>query len=46
MEFINKNLKKGFIRESNSLTEALVLFVLKRGQDKSDCILIIKRSMI
>ena len=31
-EYINKNLKKGFIRESTLRTGALVLFVLKKDK--------------
>jgi hypothetical protein len=31
-EYINKNLKKGYIRESTSKAEALVLFVLKKDK--------------
>jgi hypothetical protein len=31
-EYINKNLKKGYIRESISKARALVLFVLKKDK--------------
>jgi hypothetical protein len=31
-EYINKNLKKGYIRESTSKAKALVLFVLKKDK--------------
>jgi hypothetical protein len=31
-EYINKNLKKGYIRESTLQAEALVLFVLKKDK--------------
>jgi hypothetical protein len=31
-EYINKNLKKGYIKESTSSTRALVLFVLKKDR--------------
>jgi hypothetical protein len=31
-EYINKNLKKGYIKESTSKARALVLFVLKKDK--------------
>jgi hypothetical protein len=31
-EYINKNLKRGYIKESTSSTRALVLFVLKKDR--------------
>jgi hypothetical protein len=31
-EYINKNLKKGYIQESTSSIKALVLFVLKKDR--------------
>jgi hypothetical protein len=31
-EYINKNLRKGYIRESTSQARALVLFVLKKDK--------------
>ena len=33
-EYINKNLKKGFIRLLNLLIESLILFILKKDKKK------------
>ena len=36
--YLNKNLKKEFIRESQSLTEYLILFILKKDKTLQLCI--------
>ena len=37
-EYINENLKKGFIKLSSSLTKSLVLFILKKDKKKRLCV--------
>jgi hypothetical protein len=37
-EFLEENLTKGFIRESKSLTDALILFALKKDKGLRLCI--------